>query len=128
MILFHEGKGEGGRVLKKPFLCKNRKQVLFGESSNDLVHPGEADMHGHLVMHTANEGPVRIQYKCLVPRSETVQPSYFQNRIIIFCLPIPTPIYLWEIYIFPDRCGLILGIYKLLTDTWMNVEIGTEAG
>jgi hypothetical protein len=44
MILFHEGKGEGGRVLKKPFLCKNRKQVLFGESSNDLAHPGEADM------------------------------------------------------------------------------------
>ncbi len=43
MILFHEGKEEGGRVLKKPFLCKNRKQVLFGESSNDLVHPGEAD-------------------------------------------------------------------------------------
>jgi hypothetical protein len=26
---------------------------------------------------------------------------YFQNRIIMFCLPVPTLIYLWEIYLFP---------------------------
>jgi hypothetical protein len=45
---------------------------------------------------TANERPVRIQYKCLVrshlctPKNETVQPPYFQNRIIMFWLPIPT--------------------------------------
>ncbi len=26
---------------------------------------------------------------------------YFQTRIIMFCLPVPTLIYLWEIYIFP---------------------------
>jgi hypothetical protein len=60
---------------------------------------------------------------------------YFQNRIIMFCLPVPTLIYLWQIYIFPrsvclfccrEICGLILGIYKSLTDKW-NVEIGTEA-
>ncbi len=53
---------------------------------------------------------------------------YFQNRIIMFCLPVPTLIYLWEIYIFPGSvclfccrkiCGVILGIYKSLTDTWM---------
>ncbi len=39
-----------------------------------------------------------------IPRNETVQCAaslYFQNRIIIFCLAIPTVIYLWEIYIFP---------------------------
>ncbi len=39
-----------------------------------------------------------------------------------------TLVYLWEIYIFPgsvclfccrEICGLILGIYKSLTDTWM---------
>ncbi len=36
-----------------------------------------------------------------IPRNETVQPRYFQNRIIMFCLPIPTLIYQWEIYIFP---------------------------
>ncbi len=43
----------------------------------------------------------------------------FQNRIVMFCLPLPTLIYLWEIYIFPgsvclfccrEICGLILGI------------------
>ncbi len=49
--------------------------------------------------------------------NETVQPLYFQNWIIMFCFPIPTLIYLWEIYIFPgsvslfccsQKCGLIL--------------------
>ncbi len=53
---------------------------------------------------------------------------YFQNRIIMFCLPVPTLIYLWEIHIFPgsvclfccrEICGPILGIYKSLTDTCM---------
>ncbi len=53
---------------------------------------------------------------------------YFQNRVIMFCLPVPTLIYPWEIYIFPgsvclfccrEICGLILEIYKSLTDTWM---------
>ncbi len=52
---------------------------------------------------------------------------YFHNRIIMFCLPVPTLIYLWEIYIFPGPvclfwcrkiCGPILGIYKSLIETW----------
>ncbi len=52
--------------------------------------------------HTANEGPVRIQYKCLVPIYIFPEMNcYFQNRNIMFCLPVPTLIYLWEIYIFP---------------------------
>ncbi len=46
----------------------------------------------------------------------------------MFCLPAPTLIYLWEIYIFPELiclfccrkiCWPILGVYKSLTDTWM---------
>ncbi len=45
---------------------------------------------------------------------------YFLNRIIRFCLPVHTLIYLWEIYIFlwavclfccREICGPILGIY-----------------
>ncbi len=53
---------------------------------------------------------------------------YFQNRIIMFCLPVPTLIFLWEIHIFPgsvclfccrEICGPILGIFKSLTDTCM---------
>jgi len=56
-----------------------------------------------------------------IHRNETVQPPYFQNRITMFCLPISTLIYLWEIYIFlgsvclfccSQVCGQILGIYK----------------
>ncbi len=63
-----------------------------------------------------------------IPRNETVQPPFFQNRIMMSCLPIPTFIYLWEIYMFSGSvwliccsqiCGPILGIYKSLTDTWM---------
>jgi hypothetical protein len=53
---------------------------------------------------------------------------YFQNRTMMFSLPVPTLIYLWEIYIIPGWaclfccrkiCGPILGIYKSLTDAWM---------
>ncbi len=49
---------------------------------------------------------------------------YFQNRIIMFCLPVLTLIYLWEIYIFPGSvclfccrkiCGPCKWIYNLLT-------------
>ncbi len=59
---------------------------------------------------------------------------YFQNRIIMFCIPVPTIIYLSDIYIFPgsvclfccrEICGPILGIY--IAYRRMNVEIGTEA-
>ena len=75
---------------------------------------------------TAKEGPMRIQYECLIPIYEF--PSYFQSSIIKFCLPISTFMYLWGIYIFPRSvwlfccrkiCGMILEIYKLLADTWM---------
>ncbi len=31
---------------------------------------------------------------------------YFRNRIIMFCLPVPTTIFLWEIYIFPGSVCL----------------------
>jgi hypothetical protein len=53
---------------------------------------------------------------------------YFQNRIIMFCLRVPSLIYLWEIYIFTgsvclfccrELCGPIWGIYKSLIDTWI---------
>jgi hypothetical protein len=57
-----------------------------------------------------------------------------QSRIIIFCLPISTFMYLWAIYIFPGLVCLfccsqigrpILEIYKSLTDMWMQV-LGTR--
>ncbi len=79
---------------------------------------------------TANEGPMRIQYinvRFPVMYSQKWNCS-FQNRIKMFCLPVPTLIYLWEKYIFPGSvcifccrkmCGPILGICKSLTDTWM---------
>ncbi len=62
--------------------------------------------------------------------SALVQPPYFQNRIIMFCLQFLHS-YICERFIyFQDRsvyfaaskyvdCGQILEIYKSLTDTWM---------
>jgi hypothetical protein len=71
------------------------------------------------------ESNINVWY---IQRNETAQSCYFQNRIIMFCLPVLTLIYLWEISIFPRsiclfccrKYVLILGIYKikLLTDTW----------
>ncbi len=56
------------------------------------------------------------------PKWKTVQPPDFQNRTILFCLPIPILIYLWEIYIFPGSvslfcCSQIWG--HMNVDTWM---------
>jgi hypothetical protein len=53
---------------------------------------------------------------------------YCQKRNCAALFPIPTFMYLWEIYIFPGSvclfgctkiCRPILGICKSLTDTWM---------
>ncbi len=59
-----------------------------------------------------------------IPRNETVQPSYFQNRFIMFCLPIATFINRskthecrnWE----RGRSVLFLGIHK--SDFWYSVN------
>ncbi len=44
-------------------------------------------------------------------------------RIIMFCLPIPTLVYIFPgsdcLFCCSQIFGLILGIYKSLTDTWM---------
>ncbi len=42
-----------------------------------------------------------------IPRNETARPHYFQNIIIMFCLPISTFIYLWAIYLFPGPVCLL---------------------
>ncbi len=71
---------------------------------------------------------VWFPFTSCIPRNETVQPRCFQNRIIMFCFPISTFMYLWAIYIFPRSVSLfgcshlgrpIRGINKSLTDTWM---------
>jgi hypothetical protein len=63
-----------------------------------------------------------------IHKNVTLQPPYFQNRIIMFCLPIPTLIYTCEISIFTgsvclfccsQKCKPNMGIYKSLADTWM---------
>ncbi len=87
-------------------------------------------------MYTANESSINVWFSFMYSQKWTVQPPYIQNRIIIFCLPIPTLINQWEFYIFPGSAclfccsqtrGRILEIYKTLIFTWMyKLEIGTE--
>ncbi len=77
------------------------------------------------VLHTAKERPVRIQYNCLVPiyvfpeMKLCVQPPYFQNRVIMFCIPIPPFIHISvrDLYSYISRIGLsILLQPNMLTD------------
>ncbi len=52
--------------------------------ASDITKPKDKNVM-NTAINTANEGPVRIQYKCLVPiipSNETEHPPYFQNRII----------------------------------------------
>ena len=65
-----------------------------------------------------------IYSKCLVPIY-----VFSENRIIKFCLPISTLMYLWAIYLFPGLVSLfccsligrpILGINRSITHTWMQ--------
>jgi hypothetical protein len=85
----------------------------------------------------AIENPIEVSGSGLcIPRNETVRPHYFQNRIIMFCLPISTFMYLCEQFIYSPRsvclfsCSQIgipiLEIHKSLTDTWIK-ELGTRS-
>ncbi len=46
---------------------------------------------------------------------------YFQNRIMMFCLPVPTLIYLWEIYIFPGSVHLFC-YGKYVDQSWEYIN------
>jgi hypothetical protein len=63
--------------------------------SNALIvyHLLREDVVAH--NHTANEGPVRLQYKCLLPIYVFPEMKLlFPKQNIIFCLPVLTLIYL----------------------------------
>ncbi len=74
---------------------------------------------------------MRIQFRFMYSQKWKCAALFFQNRIIMFCLPIFTFMYLWAVYIFPGSVCLfccsqmgrpILEIYKSLTDESRNWE------
>ncbi len=80
----------------------------------------------YLFIYTANcwwESNINVWFQFMYsqkPRNEIAQPHYFQNRIIMFCLPISS-----ERFIYSYDQSYIVGIYKSLTDTWMQ-KLGTR--
>ncbi len=85
---------------------------------------------------TANEGPVRIQYKCLVPiyvlpEMKLLFPKQNYN---VLCPSSYTHISVWDLYI--SRIGLPILLHgnmwnnprsTQIAHRYINVEIGTEA-
>jgi hypothetical protein len=59
----------------------------------------DSDSYRYMLLYTAKEGPMRIKCKYLgsdlcIPRNDTVLARYFQTRVMMFCLPISTFMYL----------------------------------
>ncbi len=61
-------------------------------------------------------------YDIFIPRNETARPHYAQNKIIKFCLPISTFMYLGAIYIFPGSICLF-GCSQIGRPISGNIEI-----
>ncbi len=67
--------------------------------------------------YTANEGPVRIQYKCLVPMYVFAEMKLLfpkQNLIIMFCLPVPTLLKSYIVLHFPALSDLNSAVLSFL--------------
>jgi hypothetical protein len=57
-------------------------------------------------------------------RNETVEPSYFQNRIIMFCLPIPIVIYtgICERFIYFQDRSVYFAAAKYVDRSWEYIN------
>ncbi len=108
-FLWHQKKIISRSFLNSGTLIVSNSQGIKGKLSSDQY-----------CLHTANEGLVRIQYKCLVPIYVFPEIKLLFLRENCNGLPVPTLKYLWEIYLFPGSVcllccrkiwGPILGIY-----------------
>jgi hypothetical protein len=106
--------------------------IYLGGYNNPMpeltLFPSQGSMNSataKLVRWTANEGPVRIQYKCLVPiyvflevkqNYNVLSPSSYSHISVrdLHIFPGSVCLFCWR-----KICGPILGIYKSLNDTWM---------
>ncbi len=75
------------------------------------------------------ESNINFWFRFMFSQKWNCAPHYFENRIIMFGLPLYALMYLWATEIFPGSVCLfcccqisrpILVIYKSLKDTWMQ--------
>jgi hypothetical protein len=113
----------GGRPREAAF-CRGHRtgagvglRAVHGDDLLPLAHLDGESLGPLGDHHTANEGPVKIQYKCLVPiyvfpemkllfpkqNYNVLSPCSYTHRSVRDCCK--------------EICGPILGIYKWLTDT-----------
>jgi hypothetical protein len=74
--------------------------------------------------YTANEGLLRIQYKCLVPIMYSQKLNCnFQNRIIMFCLPVSTLMYsICERFIYFQDRSAYSSAGKYVDQSWEYIN------
>jgi hypothetical protein len=74
-------------------------------------------------MHTANEGPDRIQYKCLVPIYEFTEIKLlFSKQFLMFCLPVPIHSYICDIFIYFKDLSAYSPAGKYVDQSWEYIN------
>jgi hypothetical protein len=92
--------------------------VLYGSATGKL----DSVQYTACTARTASEGPVKIHHNCLSPIYDSQKWNcYFQNIIIMFCLPVLTLIHLWEIYIFQGSVCLFC-CWEYVDQSWEYIN------
>jgi hypothetical protein len=88
-------------------ICRALPRRTTSKHAINMLHSqkGYFKLMSSLMWHTANEGwwesNINVRFQFMYSQKRNSGPCYFQNRTIMFCLPISTFMYLWVIYIFP---------------------------
>ncbi len=108
-----------------------RSAAAGGRHQRYASHPGlDAKIEMHNLLHCKWRARWEFNLNVWFPfiYSQKWNCYFPKQNYNVLSPAVPTLIYLWGIYIFPgsvclfccrEICGPILGIYKLLTDTWM---------
>ncbi len=120
----HTGKGGGRGVEPKRWLEGQQFTKLGWIYQHDWLQC----INSALQMKGWWESNINVRFPFMHSQKWNCAASLFPKQNYMFCLPIPPLIYICKRLIYfqsvclffcSQICGLILGIYKLLADTWM---------